>query len=189
MLKAMRYIVVCLMLVSTSAFAQEAWRWVDDKGVVHFSDTPRPGAERVELQSAQGFKPPPDVSASASAQGGAAGTAEGEAFQYDTLEVVSPAEEETLWNIGTELSVSIAMTPSLRPAHRIQLLVDGQSVTEEPVRATQFTVGGVYRGTHTAVVAIVDSDGATLQQSEPVTFFVRQSVQQRPRPTPRAGGG
>ncbi len=185
----MKYVVACLLLLSTSAFAQEAWRWVDEKGVVHFSDTPRPGAERVELQSAQGFQPPPELTSSSSSASAAANAAGEDAFQYDTLEVVSPRPDETLWNIGTELSVSIAMTPSLRPTHRVQLLVDGQSVTEEPVRATQFTVGGVYRGTHTAVAAVVDSDGSTLQQSEPVTFFVRQSVQQPPRPTPRRGGG
>ena len=179
----MKYIAICLLLLSTSISAQEAWRWVDDKGVVHFSDTPRPGAERVELQSAQGFAAPAVQDAPATAAAGDA-----EPFQYEQLEVASPIQDETLWNIETELSVRIAVAPSLRPGHALRLLVDGQSVTEEPVRATQFTVGGVYRGTHTATVTVVDQDGETLQQSDPVTFHVKQSTQ-RPRPANRPRGG
>ena len=179
----MKYIAIFLLMISTSISAQEAWRWVDDKGVVHFSDTPRPGAERVELQSAQGFTAPVVQDEPAPATGGDA-----EPFQYDQLEVASPIQDETLWNIETELSVRVAVTPSLRPGHGLRLVVDGQSVTEEPVRATQFTVGGVYRGTHTAAVTVVDQDGEILQQSDPVTFHVKQSTQ-RPRQTHRPRGG
>jgi hypothetical protein len=194
MLFPMKLFAIFLVLLSATAFAQEAWRWVDENGVVHFSDTPRPGAERVELHSAQGFQAPRAADTTASSPGSVAapdGGAEAP-FQYDRLEVTSPAQDETLWNIGTELSVNVAIAPSLRPGHGLRLLVDGQSVTEDPVRATQFTVGGVYRGTHTAVVTVVAEDGSTVQQSDPRTFYVKQSVQQpRPttRPRPRPGGG
>ena len=32
------------LLAATAALAQEAYRWVDEDGVVHYSDRPREGA-------------------------------------------------------------------------------------------------------------------------------------------------
>ena len=42
-----RAIFVLLGLLATAAVSADVWRWVDDEGVVHFSDTPREGAERI----------------------------------------------------------------------------------------------------------------------------------------------
>ena len=38
----------CLLAVGAAA-AQEAYRWVDEDGVVHYSDRPREGAEAIVL--------------------------------------------------------------------------------------------------------------------------------------------
>ena len=45
------------LLTGLSAFA-EVFRWVDEDGVVHFSDRPHEGAETVELPKAQTFPAP-----------------------------------------------------------------------------------------------------------------------------------
>ena len=109
-------LVLCL-LAATGAAAQEAYRWVDDDGVVHYSDTPVEGAERILL-------PAPNVAAtrqptrqSTPATSGAQqdeDAAEGP-FRYDSIEIVSPGAEETLWNIEGVLNVSVALQPGLQP--------------------------------------------------------------------------
>ena len=44
-----RAIFVLLGLLATAAVSADVWRWVDDEGVVHYSDTPRVGAELVDV--------------------------------------------------------------------------------------------------------------------------------------------
>ena len=41
------------MLIALSASAAELWRWKDADGVVHYSDRPVPGAERIDVRSNQ----------------------------------------------------------------------------------------------------------------------------------------
>jgi len=43
--------------LSTFASAQQAYRWTDENGQVHYSDRPEPGAVEVRLSGAQGYSP------------------------------------------------------------------------------------------------------------------------------------
>ena len=68
MLAVMRMLAAALILLTTLAYAEgETYRWVDERGVVHFSDRPHPGAELVQLRPAQGFAPPTEGAAAAAA--------------------------------------------------------------------------------------------------------------------------
>ena len=44
-----RSIFVLIGLLASAAVCAEAYRWVDEDGIVHFSDRPREGAEIVQL--------------------------------------------------------------------------------------------------------------------------------------------
>lgn len=53
-----------------AATAQQVYRWVDDKGIVHYADTPPPekkGIQRVNLRSTDAAKPTPEEIAAAAA--------------------------------------------------------------------------------------------------------------------------
>ena len=67
------------------------------------------------------------------------------------------------------------MEPALAGSHRIQWLLDGQPIGD-PVTALQTTLEPVYRGTHTIAATVVDSEGATILSTEPVTFYVQQAT-------------
>jgi hypothetical protein len=177
-------LVVLLMCCAVGAHAAEVWRWVDDNGVVHFSDRPRPGAERVELNPAQTFTPPPVPARPerSSAQEQAA-QADQEGPRYTGLRVVSPSAGETLWNIGGQLNVRLEVEPGLAPGHQLRVLLDGQRV-ETPRGATQFTLSEVYRGEHTLSASVMDERGRELVASEPVTFYVQQASLQNPNRPP-----
>lgn len=178
----MRWIpVVLLMCCALGAQAEEVWRWVDDNGVVHYSDRPRPGAERVELNPAQTYTPPPAPVRPARPQSEQPDPAA--APGYTGLRVISPAAGETLWNIGGQLNVQLDVQPGLAPGHTLRVTLDGQRV-ETPAGATQFTLNEVYRGEHTISASVMDAQGRELVASEPVTFYVQQASLQNPNRPP-----
>lgn len=169
-----RPILVLLGLVlAGAALATEAYRWIDEDGVVHYSDRPRPGAERIIL-------PEPNTSRSLAPAGAdAAGQADGEddevdgPFRYESLAVSSPASEQTLWNIEGVLSVSLAVNPALRPGHQVRVYFDG---TPRLVSGTSFQLEEVWRGTHNLQAEILDETGKLMIRSNPIRFYVQQST-------------
>lgn len=175
----MRWILLALLMTcALGAHAEEVWRWVDENGVVHFSDRPRPGAERVELNRPQTFTPPPLPAPQASAPSGQQSEPDA-APAYTGVRVVSPAAGETLWNIAGELTAQVEVQPALAAGHSLRVSLDGRRV-ETPPGATQFTISEVYRGEHRLSVAVVDENGRELVSSEPVTFYVQQASLQNP---------
>jgi hypothetical protein len=186
---------VLLIVAAAGAGATELWRWVDDQGVVHYSDRPFPGAEKIVISGAQTFSAP---ALPAGADEDDSEQADGSV--YRRLAITQPGREETLWNIEGRLDVSIAVDPAIRGRHSLQVFLDGQRVEDVPPTATAFTVGNVFRGEHTLTVSIVDEAGRELVSSAPVKFFVQQTSLNNPnnpnnsppRPTPRParpGGG
>ncbi len=203
----MRNCLWILALVAGAALATETYRWVDEDGVIHYSDTPREGAEVVNIRPAQGFKPPaPTVRPSARETGeeGAAGEGpeSGDADTTYEISVVRPQQEETLWNLEGQLDVSLNIEPRLKRGDRIRVYLDGEEITGAPQRASSFTVSEVWRGAHTLRAGVYDSGGRELAVSDTVRFYVQQTSTQnpnsqtnpanrpgpRPRPTPRPGG-
>ena len=166
-------------LAAVPALAEEIYRWVDSSGQVHFSDVPRDGAEQVELNPAQTFSaaaatrsaPPPAVT-------------DEPAPGYAGLTIVSPTEEETIWNTGGVITISVSPDPGLMEGHSVSIYFNGNEV-EKPPQATSAQLSEVFRGEHKITADIRDASGKVLKQAEPVTFFYRQSANgARPRVGP-----
>ena len=64
-----RAIIALLGIFVAAVATADVWRWVDENGVVHFSDTPVEGAERIDVSEASRttgarvYTPPPRISA------------------------------------------------------------------------------------------------------------------------------
>jgi len=154
------------------------YRWVDENGVVHYSDRPRENAEEIEVPVAQTYAPttrsPGQASGRTAAPGNSRG-ATGEQAAYQSLRVVRPAPQETYRNIGGELPVSLSLSPPLKQGHRIRVLYDGQAWPTWPERLLSFTLSGIYRGEHNIKAEVLAPDGKVVASSETVTFFVHQT--------------
>jgi len=127
----------------------------------------------VELAGAQAFGSAARAprSSAATAQGGTAGVP---GAPYQSVEVTSPAEQETLWNIGTNLPVQVRIQPALQTGHRLDLLFDGQRRNLNTAN-TRVTLPDVFRGQHTLQVVVIDSAGMEVMRSAARVFFVQQT--------------
>ena len=154
-------------------FAQ-AYKWVDENGVVHYSDRPQPGAEQVDLSESKAPRRPstPPGAASPSAPGDDA-PEQPQPFSYETLEVSAPAPEETLWNIEGVLNVTLALSPALQPGHQVRVYFDGNART---VQGTSFRIEEVYRGVHNIQAEVLDEEGELMIRSLPNRFYVQQNT-------------
>ncbi len=103
----------------------------------------------------------------------AAAAEDEEAFEYNSLAVVSPASEQTFWNIAGRLNVSVAIAPALAQGHTLRATIDGRSVNVGA--ATSFVLTEVYRGEHNVSVSVIDSNGREMIRSAAVRFFVQQT--------------
>ena len=164
------------LLAATLALADDAWKWTDAEGVVHYSDVPVEGAEQVNISEysrttgARISRPPPAATAAAESVPAAA------AFRYDSITIVSPAAEETLWNIEGVLNVSVNVSPALQNGHRIRAYFDGE---ERSVTGANFTIDEVFRGVHNLQVEVIDATGKLMIRSQPNRFYVQQNLVKR----------
>ena len=149
--------------------ADEAYVWTDENGVVHYSDRPMPGAERIELAE-------PNRSRSLTVPADAADTVDASdlvPFRYENFDVASPGAEETLWNIEGVLNVSLTLSPPLQPGHQVRVYFDGNP---QIVSGTSFQLQEVWRGVHNLQAEILDQNGQMLIRSRTNRFYVQQST-------------
>jgi len=155
------------MLIALSAGAAEMWRWKDADGVVHYSDRPVQGAERIEVLSSQKstgeFKPavprstplpPADV-------------------KFTRCEVTAPTNDQVFNNV-TAVSVSIAVEPGLQGDYRLQVLLNGREDTDWPAGALSRTLLNLYRGSYTLSARVLDLYGRAVCTGPTINFHVRQ---------------
>jgi hypothetical protein len=185
----MRWLVFLLAIAPALVFA-DTWRWVDENGVVNYSDTPHPGAERVDLRVIQTTPfAERSRSAEASEPAEAGETSGGSSASYDSVSILRPQPEETLWNLEGQLDVQVSVQPEMQSDHRLKLYLDGTEVVGIPAGATSFTIDRVFRGMHTLRASVQDQSGRQLGASEAIRFYVQQTSVQNPqggppRPTP-----
>ena len=169
----MRTIIALIAVLGASAAMAQAYTWVDEDGIVHYSDKPREGAVEIQLprdtRPLRRTAPPP---AAPEAQDDNATTASGP-FSYDSIEISSPAAEETLWNIGGVLNVTLNVQPALQPGHRVRVYFDGK---EQMVNGSSFQIQDVYRGVHNLQAEVLDETGKLMGRSLPNRFYVQQNT-------------
>jgi hypothetical protein len=176
----MRTIIAILAILAAGTVLAQAYRWVDENGVVHFSDRPREGAELIQLPTdTRRPRPAPTPQAAAATASPSADAAPPAAFKYESLEIVAPAPEETLWNIEGVLNVALRVQPALRQGDQVRVYFDGQENTI--TRSTSFTIEEVYRGVHNIQAEIIDSTGKLMVRSLTNRFYVQQNSIAGPR--------
>ena len=162
---------VVLMSMICVSYAQ-VYKWTDSQGVIHFSDSPHDGAQKVKIPDDQIFSPPSpkqDLPPQDEDQVGE------KKQKYTTIAIVQPLNESTIRNNDGSVSVSVQLEPSLSPGDKVQLIFDG-SPLGEPQPNIHFELAGIYRGSHTITVEVVNANGGVIITSDSITIYM-----QRPR--------
>lgn len=173
----MRTLILLFVLAAATATATEIYRWVDADGQPHYSDQWQPGAERIQVEESPSYSP----SLPAATPAGRVAAVAAPSSAYQELEIASPAQEQVLWNIGSQLPVSIRLEPALQSGHELRLFLDGQQ-QDLPAGSMAVTLSEVYRGVHTLRAEVVSEAGETLITSPTRTFMVRQTSMLNPAP-------
>ena len=178
----MRTIILCIAILAGGVCQAQAYRWTDENGIVQYSDRPVEGAEQIYLpENNRRVRPiaaaQNPTAARAAANNAAADAAPATPFKYEIIEVVAPAPEETLWNIGGTLNVSLRVEPELRPEHQVRVYFDGEP---RIVSGASFQLDEVYRGVHNIQAEVIDETGTLMARSLPNRFYVQQNSVIRP---------
>lgn len=171
----MRLFIAASILLATGTVLAQAYRWVDEDGIVHFSDRPAPGAEQIELPRDTRTASQRRVAAAPRVPAQSAGDqqADTKRFKYESLAIASPEAEETLWNIEGVLDVTLALSPALQDGHQVRVYFDGKRQT---VDGASFQIQEVWRGVHNIQAEVVDAKGKRMIRSVTNRFYVQQNV-------------
>ena len=166
------------MLVSAGGF----FKWVDDQGVVHYSDKPRQGAQEIKLPKAPA-SPPPTRRAGTPSQNddGDKGVVGG---NYSAFSIAQPDNNETIRSNEGLINISFFIEPGLQSGHKIRVFVDGRRLKDE-LTSTSFSLKGIRRGTHSMRAEIIDETGEPMASTSSVTFHLRkESILDKAKPVP-----
>lgn len=178
MVPPMRAFALILALTFALPAAAEVYRWVDENGVVHYTDKPpAPGAEPAKLPKLQKM---PAGSVPEARESSRAETAPEVTAEIPTVKVVSPTVDQTFRGASHQVQVVVSVNPGLAGNQGLIYYLDGQPVNTEPTRAQSMIFNEVYRGAHLASVAVV-AGGKELSHSDSVPFYMMPPTVPRKR--------
>jgi hypothetical protein len=166
-------VVLAVVLASSSSFAATVWKWVDQKGVTHYSDQPVSGAIQVDL-SVQTYDST-EATIPATARRPRQTSTQSSAADYQEVTITSPTHEQTFTGTGGDVSVAVNVEPRVQSSDSVRLELDGLTVSEPNSKTTSFALKDVARGAHSLTASVVGRNGQVLMQSTPVTFFMQQT--------------
>ena len=167
-----RPILVFVGLLASATVLAQAYRWVDEDGITHYSDVPTEGAEEVQLSEYSRNTGARLYRERAPSSAEAEQAADDQPFRYESLSISSPGPEETLWNIEGVLNVSVAVSPGLQSGHQLRVYYNGQ---QRLVSGTSFQIEEVFRGVHNLQAEVIDATGRLMIRSETNRFYVQQN--------------
>jgi hypothetical protein len=165
----MRFLPLVVMLLSaTPLAAAQAYRWVDKDGVVHFSDKPAEGAEKIPLNPAPKPGSVPQAYLPSAPQG-----VQNAATRYASCALTRPSPDQTFQH-AEAISVVVEPQPALQRGDRVLVTLNGAPIRDWPDSATTFRLPPQPRGAYTLAASLNGPDGAVKCTSATVSFTVFQ---------------
>ena len=171
----MRILLLAVLLLLPQFGAAQIYKSTDEHGNISFSDTPSQSgpSETVELQ--QTNSTPAPQAAQPQADSPASAPAETPEVSYSAA-VASPENETTIPMGPGNIAVSATVEPALEDGALLQLYVDG-SPSGNLQSSSNWQLTNVFRGAHDLSVAVIDTKGNQLTESDSVRVYVlRPSV-------------
>jgi hypothetical protein len=161
-------LLVCLAGTGAAQQEQEVYRSTDEQGTPSFSDKPeRPDSEQIELRG------PSVVPAPKGAQINFDFKQPEPKVKYNKVEITSPENDAVVYIRTTNIAIQAKVSPPVRndKGHRLQITLDGEVLVEG---TSSYTLDDAHRGTHTLTARIVDKEGRTVAESDPVKVHIKK---------------
>jgi hypothetical protein len=157
------------LLAGVAAASTTVYKWIDENGVVHYSDQPHPNAEKMQVEGVQTYKPTDVTSPGGMPPGGVPPAQVG----YRGCNIRQPSQDQMLENADSVV-VSVSTDPGMHPGDQIFATLDGAPVNNGAATGNSFSLSAVERGQHTVAAQVRDSTGQVVCQTPNVTFYVHQ---------------
>ena len=159
-----------LIFIAASVYAEsevkKVYSWKDKNGVLVFSDSPRPGATEVKMNTQNLTMPATDTSILNSAP-----SATPVKFK---VSISSPANEATVRENTGSVYVTARISPRFETEFKVQLLFDG-TPHGAPSNSTTFALREVNRGEHTLQAKLYNANNKLVSVSPISTFFMHRA--------------
>ena len=163
-------ILLVLSLIFISFFgytaAQKVYSWKDENGVLVFSDTPRPGATEVKLNTQNLTMPATDTSI--------LDTASATPVNFKVSISTHQKMKKLFEKIQAQYMSQHELAHVLKQDFKVQLFVDG-SPHGAPSNSTTFALREVFRGEHTLQAKLYDANNKLVSVSPVSTFFMHRT--------------
>ncbi len=163
---------VCL-LVGVVCQAAAVYKWIDADGVVHYSDQPMPGAEKIQTGSSSGRTGTSTAATAVAAKPVEKPKKRSSALDYDEFAIVSPTQNQTFFG-DTAVTVKLNLVPELRANQAITWNLNGKILDDQAPDATLFTLDNLPRGSYSLAATIVDQTTGESANAETISFVVQQ---------------
>lgn len=155
-----------IVALPTSASTTKIYVWVNEKGQLVYSDTPKPGAEEVKVKSNQNV-----ISSIKTSE--LSISPQKTLTQYK-IEITQPEHEATVRDNTGSVYISGRVMPRFKRGLKVQLYLDNKPY-EQPSTKSVFILRNVHRGEHIIKMELVDQKGKVIASSEPRTFYMHRA--------------
>jgi len=165
------FVILFTTFFNTHALAGKVYSWVDEKGVVVFSDSPRKGAKEVIIKSQAISMPATDT--------GILHQTDAPPSQKYHVAITLPQNHDTIRDNNGAVTVTSKVSPDFDRGYRLQLKLDGQ-LWGKPQSRGLFMLKGIDRGEHQVVVELLNQNNKVVASSKAVTFYLFRTSMIRP---------
>ncbi|WP_323754348.1 DUF4124 domain-containing protein [Marinobacter sp.] len=158
-----------LLLAAPTSWA-EVYRHVDAQGNVTYSDEPIKGGETVKVKPVTTITLPKPEAVRETQK--LREEVKRKGASYDELGFAYPQNEQAFHSGNGTVTFEVHSNPGLKPGHKYEITLDGQPVGQST--SGSVTVPNIDRGTHNAVVHIIDRNGVQVKTGSPVRFTVHR---------------
>jgi hypothetical protein len=156
-----------ITLLSSNVFATSTkiYVWRNDDGVLVFSDSPKPGAEEVEIKEPN----------RASSVDTSLLDLTPKVIKDDYLvEINQPKQNSTIRDNTGSVYVAGSIKPIFKQGLNIQLYLDDKPY-EKPQSHSMFVLRNIDRGEHIIKMKLLNEKGKVIALSKPITFYMHRA--------------
>ncbi len=139
--------------------------WRDKQGVLVYSDTAIPGAEEVEIKTANTVKSSIEISV--------LDISPKVIDENYAVSITQPASNATVRDNTGSVYISVNINPIFKPGHKVQLYLDDEPY-KQPQSRSMFVLRNIDRGEHIIKMTLLSDKGKIIATSSPVTFYMHR---------------